>query len=96
MRYVVINADCESVLRRILLELVEDRKHLFGRSVLAAQSKASADDYGLNVRIIECRLHVQIKRFADCAAFLCPVEDCNLFNRLRDCVQEMFDAERAI
>ena len=65
VRHVVIDTDCETVERRIFFEFVEDRKHLVGRCVFAAETETSADDNGFDVRVVEGRFNVRVQRLTD-------------------------------
>ena len=77
---------------------MEDRQQLIGRRILAAQPVATAHDdrFALDRRIVIRRADIRIKRLADRAALLRPIQHRNFFDRRGDRVEEMLDRERAI
>ena len=94
---VVVDADGEVVLRRVLREVVVDRDELARGGVLGGQAVAAADDGDVvSAGLIEGGHDVEVYRLADRTGFLAAVENGDLLNRSRDCSGEVLDRERAV
>lgn len=96
MRDIVVNADREAILRRVLLELLEDGEDLVRRRVLTAEAEAAADDRRMHVGVVERCLDIEVERLAEGARFLRVVEDGDFLDRLRQELEEVLDGERTV
>ena len=94
---VIVDADGEVVLRRVLREVVVDRDELARGGVLGGQAVAAADDRDVvSAGLIEGGHNVEVYRLADRTGLLAAVENGDLLDARRDGSCEMLDRERAV
>ena len=96
VRDIVVDADREAILRRILLEFLEYGEDLVRRRVLAAEAEAAADDCRMHVGVVERCLDIEVERLAEGARLLRVVEDGDFLDRLRQELEEVLDGERTV
>ena len=96
VRHIVVDADGEARLRRILGKLLIHRKHACRRGILRAEAVAAADDLLGDAGIRERGDDVEVQRLAEGAGLLRAVEDCDLLCRGRDRFDQLVRTERAV
>ena len=73
---IIVDADCELLLRLILLEFIIYGEYRCWSCILASETIASADDLQACLAVFSksCN-NIQVKWFAKCTWFLCSVKD---------------------
>ena len=93
---VVVDAQCEALLRSVLRQFFIYGKHAGRRGILAAQAIAAADDGALAARFAERGHNVQMERLGQSARLLGAVQHRDLLRGGRNGGQQLVGRERTV
>ena len=95
--HIIVDTECEVLLRRILLEFIVYCEHRCGRGILGTETITAADHIDIVPAGFRKRGHnVEVQRLAQGAGLFGPVEDCDVLDGCGDRFGKLFCAERTI